>query len=122
MTIRREAQAARQPDEPRALIGYVRVSSTQQGRSGLGIEAQQAALEHFAASEDFRLSQVFVEVETGKGENVLGHPALVLSQLARLLATQPAFDPLAPGEIITTKAGNSLASEPCATRGGCHRI
>jgi hypothetical protein len=33
----------------RSLIGYVRVSTAQQGRSGLGIEAQKEALERFAA-------------------------------------------------------------------------
>ncbi len=33
------------------LIGYVRVSTSQQGRSGLGIEAQRTALERFATSE-----------------------------------------------------------------------
>src|ERR1700738_2528345 len=55
----------------RALIGYVRVSTTQQGRSGLGIEAQREALARFAASEGFELVRVFVEVETGKGSDDL---------------------------------------------------
>jgi DNA invertase Pin-like site-specific DNA recombinase len=55
----------------RALIGYVRVSTTQQGRSGLGIEAQREALARFAASEGFELVRVFVEVETGKGADAL---------------------------------------------------
>jgi DNA invertase Pin-like site-specific DNA recombinase len=55
----------------RALIGYVRVSTTQQGRSGLGIEAQREALARFAAAEGFALGQVFVEVETGKGSDAL---------------------------------------------------
>jgi 2-oxo-3-hexenedioate decarboxylase len=41
-------------------------------------------------------------VESAPSANVLGHPALVLSHLSGLLATQPAFDPLGPGEIITT--------------------
>jgi DNA invertase Pin-like site-specific DNA recombinase len=35
------------------------------------MDAQRAALEHFAASEGFELSHVFVEVETGKGSDAL---------------------------------------------------
>lgn len=53
------------------LIGYVRVSTTTQGRSGLGIEAQRDALARFAQSEGFELVRVFVEVETGKGSDAL---------------------------------------------------
>jgi len=55
----------------RALIGYLRVSTSRQGRSGLGIEAQREALGRFAASEGFELVRVFVEVETGKGADAL---------------------------------------------------
>jgi DNA invertase Pin-like site-specific DNA recombinase len=55
----------------RALIGYVRVSTSQQGRSGLGIDAQREALERFAETEDRKLVRVFVEVETGKGADAL---------------------------------------------------
>ena len=54
-----------------SVIGYVRVSTATQGRSGLGVEAQQVALKRFAASEGFALSHVFVEVETGKGADAL---------------------------------------------------
>lgn len=53
------------------LIGYVRVSTSQQGRSGLGIEAQREALERFAATEGFVLIRMFIEVETGKGSDAL---------------------------------------------------
>jgi DNA invertase Pin-like site-specific DNA recombinase len=53
------------------LIGYVRVSTAQQGRSGLGMEAQKEALERFAASEGFEFGRIFVEVETGKGADAL---------------------------------------------------
>ena len=55
----------------RPLVGYVRVSTSQRGRSGLGIEAQREALERFATSEGFELARVFVEVETGKGADAL---------------------------------------------------
>jgi DNA invertase Pin-like site-specific DNA recombinase len=53
------------------LIGYVRVSTAQQGRSGLGIDAQRETLARFAATEGFELTRVFVEVETGKGSDAL---------------------------------------------------
>ena len=55
----------------RNLIGYVRVSTDKQGKSGLGIEAQKQALERFAASEGFELGRVYVEVETGKGSDAI---------------------------------------------------
>jgi len=41
-------------------------------------------------------------VERGIGSNVLGSPALALAHLARVLATQPQFQALAAGEVITT--------------------
>jgi DNA invertase Pin-like site-specific DNA recombinase len=52
-------------------IGYVRVSTTQQGKSGLGLEAQQAALTRFAEAEGYSLIESFEEVETGKGADAL---------------------------------------------------
>ena len=41
-------------------------------------------------------------IDEGVGANVLGSPALALAHLARVLATQPQFPPLAAGEIVTT--------------------
>src|SRR5437899_1468643 len=55
----------------KSLIGYVRVSTSRQGRSGLGIEAQRQALARFAEADGFELTQVYVEVETGKGADAL---------------------------------------------------
>ena len=45
---------------------YIRVSTTQQGRSGLGIEAQRQTLQHFAQAEGIEVLGEYVEVETGK--------------------------------------------------------
>ena len=59
------------PEKLKPLIGYVRVSTAQQGRSGLGLEAQREALERFAATEGYALVRVFVEVETGKGADAI---------------------------------------------------
>jgi DNA invertase Pin-like site-specific DNA recombinase len=52
-------------------IAYTRVSTVQQGKSGLGLEAQQAALARFAEAEGYNLLQTFEEVETGKGADAL---------------------------------------------------
>jgi DNA invertase Pin-like site-specific DNA recombinase len=52
-------------------IGYVRVSTTAQGRSGLGLEAQRAAIARFAQAEGLELSEVFEEIETGSGSDAL---------------------------------------------------
>src|SRR6266516_3842116 len=53
------------------IITYVRVSSSKQGRSGLGIEAQRQTLRQFATAEGLELGREFVEVETGKGSDAL---------------------------------------------------
>jgi DNA invertase Pin-like site-specific DNA recombinase len=50
---------------------YIRVSTAQQGRSGLGIEAQRQALQHFAHSEEIEVLGEYVEIETGKGADAL---------------------------------------------------
>jgi DNA invertase Pin-like site-specific DNA recombinase len=52
-------------------IAYLRVSTDDQGRSGLGLEAQRAAIARFAEAEGFVLSGEFTEVETGKGADAL---------------------------------------------------
>ncbi|SHN86935.1 recombinase family protein [Bradyrhizobium erythrophlei] len=52
-------------------IAYIRVSTGRQGRSGLGLAAQQAAIDRFAEDEGFDLIETFQEVETGKGADAL---------------------------------------------------
>jgi DNA invertase Pin-like site-specific DNA recombinase len=49
----------------RQAVGYIRVSTARQGRSGLGLEAQQVALTRFAEAEGFKLLQTFTETESG---------------------------------------------------------
>ena len=53
------------------MVSYLRVSTAEQGRSGLGIEAQRAAIARFAEAEGYALNAEFVEIETGKGADAL---------------------------------------------------
>ena len=57
---------------PKPLITYIRVSTSRQGRSGLGIEAQRQVLAQFTQAEGFEVTREFVEVETGKGSDAMG--------------------------------------------------
>ena len=52
-------------------IAYYRVSTQQQGRSGLGLEAQRQAVASHLAGNGGDLVCDFTEVETGKGSNAL---------------------------------------------------
>ncbi len=64
-------------------VTYVRVSTSQQGRSGLGIEAQREALARFADGEGFEIVAEFVEVETGKGSDALDRRPELAAALAK---------------------------------------
>jgi len=55
----------------RLAISYVRVSKPKQGRSGLGLEAQQAAIKIFCAQHGYKIEAEYREVETGKGADAL---------------------------------------------------
>jgi DNA invertase Pin-like site-specific DNA recombinase len=63
-------------------IAYTRVSTASQGRSGLGLEAQQAALTRFADAEGYVLADAFSEVETGKGADALDRRPQLAAALA----------------------------------------
>ena len=49
-----------------AFVGYARVSTDKQGKSGLGLEAQLAAINGFLKGDDRLLEPVYVEVESGR--------------------------------------------------------
>lgn len=52
-------------------VAYYRVSSQQQGQSGLGLEAQRASVAAYLNGGAWELVGEFQEVETGKGANAL---------------------------------------------------
>lgn len=52
--------------QPRRFVAYLRVSTDKQGDSGLGLEAQRAAIQAFLQPADRLLEPPFVEVESGR--------------------------------------------------------
>lgn len=80
-------------------IGYLRVSTREQGRSGLGLAAQRDDIEAFGAREGFAIKSWYQDVQTGAGADALllrpglaaalkearaAHCPLVVSRLDRL--------------------------------------
>lgn len=58
------------------LIGLVRVSTDKQGESGLGLEAQKAAIAAYQTMVGGHLIKTYVEVESGMHDDVEGRPQL----------------------------------------------
>ena len=67
------------PATARRFVAYYRVSTDRQGRSGLGLEAQQKAVTDYLNGGAWELVGEFVEVESGKKSN--------RPQLARAIET-----------------------------------
>jgi DNA invertase Pin-like site-specific DNA recombinase len=65
--------------KPDRFVAYYRVSTAQQGRSGLGLEAQREAVRVFLDGSAGALAEAFTEVESGKNDD--------RPQLARALDT-----------------------------------
>jgi len=73
--------AALLPNTP--TIAYYRVSTVKQGASGLGLKAQRAAVQAFAAGRGLVLAQEFTEVETGTRKRHRPELAAALAQSRR---------------------------------------
>lgn len=63
-------------------VAYYRVSTKQQHRSGLGIEAQRAAVTRFVEAERMTIIGEFVEAETGKGADAIDRRPQLAAALA----------------------------------------
>ena len=70
----------------RKAIAYFRVSTDRQGKSGLGLEAQHAAVYLFAEQEGYQVISEFTEIESGK-KNQRPELATALLQCKKQKAT-----------------------------------
>ena len=57
-------------------VGYYRVSTQKQGRSGLGLEAQEEAVTSYASATGCTVIAAYTEVETGKKDDLDNRPEL----------------------------------------------
>jgi DNA invertase Pin-like site-specific DNA recombinase len=58
------------------LVGLVRVSTDRQGESGLGLEAQEAAIEAYRQATGSTTLKTYVEVESGMHDDIESRPQL----------------------------------------------
>src|SRR4051812_11827819 len=96
------AASTEQPPVPK-FIGLIRVSTGKQGESGLGLEAQESAIEHYRKLHAGLLIRTYKEIESGKHDSVEDRPTLkaavghakrsgatlIIAKLDRLLRSVP---------------------------------
>jgi DNA invertase Pin-like site-specific DNA recombinase len=70
------------------VVAYLRVSTQRQHRSGLGIDAQRAAIQRFAEAESLSIIAEFVEAESGKGADALDRRPKLAAALAAAKAAK----------------------------------
>lgn len=73
-----------EPTQPSSCVAYYRVSTQQQGRSGLGLEAQKSVVHDHLDRTKRKLVAEFIEIESGKNSDRLKlAEALKLCRLTR---------------------------------------
>jgi DNA invertase Pin-like site-specific DNA recombinase len=60
---------------PRLAVGLIRVSTAEQGQSGLGLEAQQASIRSFVAAQGWTLVAEYSDIASGKDDRRPGFQA-----------------------------------------------
>ena len=88
-------------------VSCLRVSTGQQSKSGLGLEAQREAIARFAKVEGMTILAEHVEVETGKGTDALDRrpilrEALAVAKRARVPVIVAKLDRLSRGPGVAT--------------------
>jgi DNA invertase Pin-like site-specific DNA recombinase len=109
----------------RNLIGLVRVSTEEQGQSGLGLDAQVAAIEAYRVRTGDTLLKVYREVESGGHDDLADRPellkalaharrtgsTLVIAKLDRLLRSTVAHSALKVARVPFVALDNESANE-----------
>lgn len=106
----------------KAIIGYVRVSTAEQGASGLGMEGQEAAIYAYAKSHAAGVIRVYMEVESGRKSDrpelakALAHAkrskaTLVVAKLDRLARNVAFLSRLMESKVDFVAVDNAAANK-----------
>lgn len=57
-----------QIDNKKSVIAYIRVSTKRQGESGIGLDGQKEALEAYANEKNYRIEELYQDIESGRGK------------------------------------------------------
>lgn len=104
------------------IVAYYRVSTSKQGKSGLGLEAQEQAVTAYATSSGCEVIESFTEIESGKNNNrpkldealelcEITGARLVIAKLDRLSRSVAFLSGLMEAKVKFTACDNPEASE-----------
>jgi DNA invertase Pin-like site-specific DNA recombinase len=108
------------------MVAYLRVSTDGQGRSGLGIEAQAAAVAQHIRQAGCELLATYTEVETGKKDSLDNRPELqkAISHAKRCQGTLVVakLDRLARSVAVTSLLHQSNVNFVCVDNPSANRL
>jgi DNA invertase Pin-like site-specific DNA recombinase len=99
-------------------VAYYRVSTAQQGWSGLGLEAQREAVRVFLAGSAGDLAEEFTEVESGKNDArpQLARALAVCKLTAGVLVTAlSSRSSIIVGMVVSSVPLSNTSCSPCST-------
>lgn len=117
-------------------IGYLRVSTEEQGRSGIGFEGQRAAIEKFAELNGLRIADWYQDVASGMGEDsaskreglrrAIGRAreldrSIVVSDLDRLSRHTRTVEAIVLEGDVTVISADGTTTTPYAVKSGAAR-
>lgn len=108
------------------MVGYLRVSTANQGASGLGLEGQELAIAQHVATNGCKLLASYIEVETGKKDDLNNRPMLqkALAHAKRSGATLVVakLDRLARSVAVTSALHTSGVDFVCCDNPNANRM
>jgi DNA invertase Pin-like site-specific DNA recombinase len=98
-------------ETPEKLVGLVRVSTDKQGESGLGLEAQENAIEQYRAKLGATLLKTYQEIESGTHDDTENRPqfkaAVAQAKRARAILVIAKLDRLVRSTIVLAELKKS---------------